>query len=82
MVTTSLETLPVHVGNLLDSVELLRVEAARHLDDERRAARGQYFTPSGVAQLMATMFTWDEPHLRLLDAGAGVGSFTRYSKAC
>ncbi len=33
-------------------------------------------TPMGVATFMAGMFQNAEPHLRLLDAGAGVGSLT------
>jgi hypothetical protein len=37
MVTTSLETLLMQVINLLDYMELIRVEAARRLDDERPA---------------------------------------------
>ena len=38
---------------------------------------GQYFTPPLVAQLMASMFELRGDHrIRLLDAGAGVGSLT------
>jgi type I restriction-modification system DNA methylase subunit len=57
MVTTALHALPGPVDNLLDYMELLRSRAARQLNDERRAARGQYFTPAQVAQLMTMTFT-------------------------
>lgn len=38
---------------------------------------GQVFTPEPVARLMVEMLLCREPHLRLLDAGAGSGNLTR-----
>ena len=38
---------------------------------------GQVFTPPPVARLMASMLQCRQPHLRLLDAGAGTGSLTQ-----
>ena len=58
-------------------LDALRAEANRALDPATRGALGQYMTPSCVADFMAGLFTrWDLPELRLLDAGAGVGSLT------
>ena len=38
---------------------------------------GQVFTPEPVARRMAEMLLCPEPHLRLLDAGAGSGNLTK-----
>lgn len=39
-----------------------------------KAEMGQFLTPLSVARLMASMANCDEPDVRILDAGAGVGS--------
>jgi adenine-specific DNA-methyltransferase len=64
---------------LVDSVDFFRLDANRKIDSERRSDLGQFMTPPATAKLMASMF--DPKHtvhkeLRLLDAGAGVGSLT------
>jgi len=59
---------------LLEQVELLRLEATRILDPERRVELGQFLTPAPIAQLMSAMLPAPPTHVRLLDAGAGVGS--------
>lgn len=69
------------VGNdvragLLEQTDFFRLDVSRGLDPERRAAMGQFFTPAPTARLMASMFENRFPFLRLLDAGAGVGSLT------
>lgn len=61
---------------LVEAVDFFRLDAGRKLDAERRAAFGQFMTPPGTAQLMASMLRADAEHLTLLDAGAGVGSLT------
>lgn len=61
-------------GALLERVEFFRHDASRKLDRGRRAEMGQFLTPSAVSRLMASMFTGQTGRLRLLDAGAGVGS--------
>jgi adenine-specific DNA-methyltransferase len=43
---------------------------------DRRAALGQFMTPAPVAAFMAAMFDLRARQVRLLDAGAGVGSLT------
>ncbi|NOJ94545.1 adenine methyltransferase [Corallococcus coralloides] len=58
------------------AVERLRVEANGALDPESRSALGQFMTPAPVAQRMASFSHVRRPHLRLLDAGAGVGSLS------
>lgn len=68
-----------HSGSLLDRVELARLAVAKRLDPDRKASLGQFFTPMPVARLMASMFTFTEEHVSLLDPGAGIGSL---SAAC
>ena len=46
------------------------------LDPVRRSMHGQFFTPPATARLMASMSTASLKHIRLLDAGAGVGALT------
>lgn len=64
------------VSELLGYVEFYRQDACRKLSEARQAEMGQFLTPAPVAQLMASMFRCGASSLRLLDAGAGVGSLT------
>lgn len=61
---------------ILKQTDLYRIDAIRRLDPEQRSHMGQYFTPLAVASLMASLFGNFPPEIRLLDAGAGVGSLT------
>ena len=61
---------------LIESVDFFRLDANRKLDPERRSALGQFMTPAATARLMASMFEAKHESIRLLDAGAGVGSLT------
>lgn len=61
-------------GTLVDTVDFLRLDAARRLDPHRQVEMGQFMTPPPVARLMASMFEGRGRSVRLLDAGAGVGS--------
>lgn len=63
-------------GSLVHRVDLLRVAATKRLDPAVRSELGQFFTPPAVAGLMASMFDLRADTVRLLDAGAGVGSLT------
>lgn len=56
-----------------DAIDLLRIQASRALDQSRRSELGQYFTPTPVSRLMASMFG-DANSVDLLDPGAGSGS--------
>jgi adenine-specific DNA-methyltransferase len=61
---------------LLDQIEALRLAANGGLDADRRGAMGQFMTPAPTARLMAGLFDDLTGDIRLLDAGAGVGSLT------
>jgi len=61
---------------LLAAADDARVEANASLDDRRRPALGQFMTPAPIAAFMAGMFGLRKEKVRLLDAGAGVGSLT------
>ena len=61
---------------LLSEVDRLRVEATAEIASPRRSELGQYFTPRRLASFMATFFERFTPEMRLLDAGAGMGSLT------
>jgi len=61
-------------ADLLERVELLQLDANRGLVGKRRADLGQFMTPAPVARFMAAMLEGDHEEIRLLDAGAGVGS--------
>lgn len=62
--------------DLVESVDATRVEHFGALPKDERSSMGQFGTPTPVAKLMASMFGPVPPHVRLLDAGAGVGSLT------
>lgn len=61
---------------LMDSVEERRVVGSAGLDANLRSELGQFMTPASTARLMADMFSGFDGDIRLLDAGAGVGSLT------
>jgi|HubBroStandDraft_6_1064221.scaffolds.fasta_scaffold03988_7 adenine-specific DNA-methyltransferase len=61
----------------LQTIDLVRKEANRHLDPKRKSALGQFMTPSAVARYMASLFEANpKDAIHLLDPGAGVGSLT------
>lgn len=67
----------VHAAaDLVARTDEARIEANAKLDADRRAEFGQFMTPPPVAAFMASMFEMRDAKLRLLDAGAGVGSLT------
>ncbi len=61
---------------LTECIDLYRADACRKLDSEHRSKMGQFFTPPFVARFMASLFGNSVEEIRLLDAGAGVGSLT------
>ena len=61
---------------LLADADTTRERANAALDEATRASLGQFMTPGVVARFMASMFRGLGPEIRLLDAGAGVGSLT------
>ena len=63
---------PIHMQ--LDPV---RLEVSATLDRKQRSALGQFMTPTRVADFMAGLFpSVASGKVRLLDAGAGIGSLT------
>ncbi len=58
------------------TLDQVRLEANRQLNPERKAKLGQFMTPESVAKFMAGLFSQRTGAIRLLDAGAGVGSLT------
>jgi adenine-specific DNA-methyltransferase len=62
--------------DVVDRVDELCRNVGRRIDDSRKAAFGQFFTPSPVARLMASMLGDVGSAPRMLDAGAGVGILT------
>ncbi len=65
-------------NTLTELADTYRQPALFVLDEKRRSELGQFFTPSPIARFMASMLT-ARSNIRLLDAGAGVGSL---SAAC
>lgn len=61
---------------LLGAVDAARREATKRLDPSTRSMLGQFLTPATVAKFMAEMFEARGPRLKVLDAGAGVGSLS------
>ncbi|MEZ7207148.1 Eco57I restriction-modification methylase domain-containing protein [Pseudoalteromonas sp. DY56-GL79] len=62
--------------NLNDIADVNRIEANGKLDEKLRGKLGQFMSSSSVAKLLADMFEDVRGEIRLLDAGAGVGSLT------
>ena len=60
----------------LRNVDQVRFEANGRLNPARKIALGQFLTPASIAQFMASLFSERKGSIRLLDAGAGVGSLT------
>ncbi|MGH9391433.1 MAG: Eco57I restriction-modification methylase domain-containing protein, partial [Vicinamibacteria bacterium] len=61
---------------LVDQADFLRLDASRRLDPKRQVEMGQFMTPAPIARFMASMFEAKQREIRLLDAGAGVGSLS------
>jgi adenine-specific DNA-methyltransferase len=58
------------------ALDQVRLMANRQLNPGRKAELGQFLTPENVAKFMAGLFSDRAGSIRLLDAGAGVGSLT------
>ncbi len=67
-------TLSPSTDDLLEQIELLRLVLQKRLNAEQKVRLGQFFTPSAVAAMMASMLTGNEPYIHILDAGAGIGT--------
>ena len=54
-----------------------RPRAPANVDARRKQELGQFFTPSAIGSLMASLFETHPEEIRLLDAGAGDGALIR-----
>lgn len=59
---------------IINETDILRIQASKELDPNRKGAWGQYFTPGPICQFMASLFNNIEGDIHLLDPGCGVGS--------
>lgn len=62
--------------DLLDTADLLRIDATRKLNRATRSALGQFMTPAVVARHMASLLHAEAEAVAILDPGAGVGSLS------
>lgn len=78
MVTEVMQSLeaPQRSAPALSRADMARREVSPTLDPKLRSKLGQFMTPAPVATFMAGMFDRLPQDIRLLDAGAGVGSLT------
>lgn len=75
--STKTRAISSHTGSGLTKVDNLRSAVVPTLDDSRRVELGQFMTPARVARFMASLFAARRGEaMRLLDAGAGIGSLT------
>lgn len=59
-----------------ETIEFYRIDAGLKLDPKKRSALGQFMTPAPIGRFMASLFGDVSSNMRVLDAGAGVGSLT------
>jgi adenine-specific DNA-methyltransferase len=62
--------------DLLECVEFFRLDANRRLQKSRRPEWGQFLTSAPVARLLASLIEGEQETIRILDAGAGVGTLS------
>jgi len=71
--TTETLTGESETPSLLSIADSLRARHFATINPRHQKQFGQFLTPPHVADLMASMFELRSPHMRLLDAGAGMG---------
>ena len=69
------------VDDMLNRVDIYRLDVNKKLDPRQKSELGQFLTPISIARLMASMLTCKEPVVSLLDPCAGVGSLFAASVA-
>lgn len=63
-------------GALIERANFFRLDSIRKLDAGRRIEWGQFLTTPAIANLMASLFQHKCAQVRLIDAGAGVGTLS------
>jgi len=66
--------MPVSLKHMTSQVEILRQTLNGTSSREDRSRTGQFLTPIGIAQFMASLFDTGMEHVRILDPGAGAGA--------
>jgi len=61
---------------LLSAIEENRRQVSRNTEAKKKSQLGQFLTPQRIAVFMASLFSDQSGHCRLLDAGAGIGSLS------
>ena len=61
---------------LIEQIDRARREFSPTLDEGTRGELGQFMTPAPISEFMAQMFSPLPDHVRLLDAGAGMGALS------
>ncbi|MEK3718460.1 Eco57I restriction-modification methylase domain-containing protein [Paenibacillus sp. FSL R7-0333] len=61
---------------LLTQVNVTRQQVSKATEKATKSNLGQFFTEPRIALFMSNMFDIYEPHLKLLDPGAGIGILT------
>ena len=57
-------------------IDDLRLQTNIKLDPKNKSKLGQFMTPSVIANYMASLFSKNKTHVKLLDCGAGIGSLS------
>jgi len=61
------------IDDLTQKADLIKYTYLKNNSVQNRKKYSQYFTPSGIAAFMASLFDLDKPTIRILDPGAGTG---------
>ncbi|MCZ7603999.1 MAG: Eco57I restriction-modification methylase domain-containing protein [Melioribacteraceae bacterium] len=59
--------------DLTQKADLIKYSYLKNNSVDRRKKYSQFFTPSIVAEFMASLISLDKPYIRILDPGAGTG---------
>jgi len=65
-----------HTEHFLKDLETSRFSISKKLKERLKSEKGQFITPISTARFMSSMFDDLSGGIRLLDAGAGIGTLT------
>ena len=66
------------MSNIITNTETSRLKLTRSISRKQKNEFGQFLTPSSIASFMASLFQQTDDNIRLLDAGAGIGSLSNH----